>query len=361
MPHLIDAYDYNSEFHRAPYYTLCFNALPSSLRFETPLSASKETMESVMASFDSQTFALKQVLKNWSTEDNKNADSSNDYPIQYLLKSENKELIIWVSLEYNELLVDFLYNAADIALEQEVVALSEKVRAKFGVNKSPVFKVLSRNSSYFYTKDVRTEDLQVNLAEMYNDDFQEINTLIEKALKREKSGLILLHGAPGTGKTSYIKNLISKFPDHNFIFIQNEFIQDLLNPEFISFLLQNRNSILIIEDAEKVVVSRENVSESSVVSTILQLTDGLFSDYLNIKIICTFNTNIDRVDKALLRKGRMIANYEFKPLSTEKVNKLLKSMGYSGYNEDMILADIFNFEEKGFDNSATKKKIGFQK
>jgi ATP-dependent 26S proteasome regulatory subunit len=132
-----------------------------------------------------------------------------------------------------------------------------------------------------------------------------------------------------------------------------------LKPDFISFLLRNRNSILVIEDAEKVITTRENLSENSVVSTILQLTDGLFSDYLNIKIICTFNTSIDRVDKALLRKGRLIATYEFKPLSAEKTNKLLKGLGHDLNNADLTLSDIFNFKEKAFENTGNKKKIGF--
>ncbi len=188
----------------------------------------------------------------------------------------------------------------------------------------------------------------------------EINTIISEAMTRDKAGLILLHGVPGTGKTSYIKNLISRFSSRTFIFIQNEFIKDLLNPNFISFLLKNRNCILIIEDAEKVITTREYVSESSVVSTILQLTDGLFSDYLNIKIICTFNTDIERVDKALLRKGRMIASYEFKPLLKEKTNKLLKTWGYPAADKEMVLADIFNMDKRGFEKSENSKKIGFK-
>ncbi|WP_114781691.1 AAA family ATPase [Botryobacter ruber] len=359
MPNLLEAYDSYSDFHRSSYFIICYDTLPSNLKFETPLKATKEAMEAVMASFNYEDLQLKEVVKNWNTADDKNADSSNDYPDQYLLKSESKKLVIWISLVSNELTVDFLYDVADAALEQEVISMNKMLRAKFGVNKSPTFKVLSHNSRHFYTEDVRTDELQLNLDELYNDDFLEINAIIEEALNREVAGLILLHGAPGTGKTSYIKSLISRFQTKDFIFVQNEFIKDLLNPDFISFLLQNRNSILIIEDAEKVITSRESLSENSVVSTILQLTDGLFSDYLNIKIICTFNTSIARVDKALLRKGRMIANYEFKPLTKEKSNKLLEAMGYQADGKDMALADIFNFEKRGFDTNGGVKKIGF--
>ena len=200
--------------------------------------------------------------------------------------------------------------------------------------------------------------LLIHYPKMYNDDFVEVNRLIEDALPTDKAGLILLHGSPGTGKTSYIKNLITKFNNLSFIFLQNEFINELLNPDFISFLLKNRNAILLIEDAEKVLTTREYSNENSVVSTILQLTDGLFSDYLNIKIICTFNTSIEKIDKALLRKGRMIAYYEFKPLAAEKASELLKSMGLEPTEDEMTLADIFNYRSKEF-RANDAKKIGF--
>ena len=115
---------------------------------------------------------------------------------------------------------------------------------------------------------------------------------------------------------------------------------------------------MVIEDAEKVVVSRDHSSDASVVSTILQLTDGLFSDFLNIKIICTFNTNIERVDKALLRKGRMIAKYNFGTLSPEKTSALAKKLGHDNIAGSLTLADIFGIDKPEFGDTA-KKGIGF--
>jgi len=133
----------------------------------------------------------------------------------------------------------------------------------------------------------------------------------------------------------------------------------IIDPEFISFLLKQRNSILVIEDAEKVIISRENLKEGSVVSTLLQLTDGLFSDYLNIKVICTFNTSKSKIDSALLRKGRMIAMHEFNPLSIEKTNHLLKEIGVENVNKELSIADIYNYEEKRY--SIEESKIGFRR
>ena len=58
------------------------------------------------------------------------------------------------------------------------------------------------------------------------------------------------------------------------------------------------------------------------VSALLNITDGLLSDWLNIQLICSFNSDISKIDSALMRKGRLIAKYEFKELEVEKANAL---------------------------------------
>ena len=340
------------------YYAICYNTLPSKLLLETPLEVTKANMESVLETIRPDSQQLEVVLKHWNTEDNRNADLSKDFPYQYLLKSSSKKLVLRLSLERNELNVSFLYDISDVETETWVVNTNHKLRSTFGLDKAPVFKVLTRAHSEFYTEDVKTNGLVCDVSKMYNDDFVPVSRLVEDALPADKAGLILFHGSPGTGKTSYIKNLITKFDNLSFIFLQNEFVNELLNPDFISFLLKNRNAVLLIEDAEKVLTTREYSNENSVVSTILQLTDGLFSDYLNIKIICTFNTSIEKIDKALLRKGRMIAYYEFKPLVAEKASELLKSMELEPTEDEMTLADIFNYRSQQF-QANDAKKIGF--
>ena len=42
----------------------------------------------------------------------------------------------------------------------------------------------------------------------YNDDFAEVDMRIQACIKENQNGLVLLHGKPGTGKTSYLKNLV---------------------------------------------------------------------------------------------------------------------------------------------------------
>jgi hypothetical protein len=85
---------------------------------------------------------------------------------------------------------------------------------------------------------------------------------------------------------------------------------------------------------------------------------GIYSDFLNIKIICTFNSNINKIDKALLRKGRIGSIYKFNKLSIDKTNKLLEHLNIDYVsNEEMSLADIYNLNDKSYND--IKNKIGF--
>jgi ATP-dependent 26S proteasome regulatory subunit len=132
-------------------------------------------------------------------------------------------------------------------------------------------------------------------------------------------------------------------------------------PNFLPFLLDNKNSILVIEDAEKVVSSRESADTGNGVSNILNMTDGILGDCLNIQVVATLNTAREKLDSALLRKGRLIAEHEFKELPEENVKKIFKRLKVTREKyEPMILTDIYNHTEADIENKEKKqKRMGF--
>ncbi|BDD02779.1 AAA family ATPase [Aureibacter tunicatorum] len=363
MKEILEVFKAYSDYEVSAYYAFLYNILPSHLRTMIPLEANKENMGSVLALLDLEKEGYEILIKNWSTDDSRDSDISEDYAYQVLFQSSTQNTLIWVNLSHDDLSVDFFYDIKDQQAEQWILDANQRLRKTFGEKKLPVFNVLTKSKSNgFHMREVKMDVPSMSISEYYNDDFAQVDQAIHSSMGKKKSGLILLHGDPGTGKTSYIKNLIKTYDKTKFIFVQNEFVSELLNPDFISFLLENKDSVLIIEDAEKVITSRDYASERSIVSTILQLTDGLFSDFLNIKIVCTFNTGIDKIDQALLRKGRMIAFYCFKPLAKEKAQKLISDLGHASeaVEDDMTLANIFNYAEENFESGAQqKRKIGF--
>jgi ATP-dependent 26S proteasome regulatory subunit len=134
----------------------------------------------------------------------------------------------------------------------------------------------------------------------------------------------------------------------------------IVNPDLISILIDNPNSIFVIEDAENIVVDREKDGHSPV-SALLNISDGLLSDCLNIQVICSFNTDISKIDSALMRKGRLIAKYEFKELEIEKAKMLSQKLGFTTIlNSPMTLTAIYNQDEKDFQQTKRLNTIGFK-
>lgn len=196
----------------------------------------------------------------------------------------------------------------------------------------------------------------------YNDDMGAVHKrLVSKLGKNEDKGLVLLHGTPGTGKSTYIRYLIHHLKKR-VIFVPARMAAAMDAPSMMTFLIDYRNSVLVIEDAEDLIRSRETANDSGI-STLLNLTDGVLGESLCIQVICTFNTRLANIDSALLRKGRLIQSYEFGALSLEKTRNLLKQLGEdpTAATMGMTLADIYHLHET---NQLSKKlnpsAIGFR-
>ena len=211
-----------------------------------------------------------------------------------------------------------------------------------------------------HTEQVEILPPSIDLELHYNDDFPAVHERLVNLLAQPKSkGLILLHGEPGTGKTTYIKYL-SSLVRKDMLILPPYMTNYLTSPEIIPFLLENKESVLIIEDAERILQSREAGGDTNSVSNILNLTDGLLADCMHIQVIATFNASKHLLDKALLRKGRLMVDYAFSKLAPAKANALLAHLG-TDYRTDqaMTLADIFNLEEQTISGERTEVRVGF--
>lgn len=163
--------------------------------------------------------------------------------------------------------------------------------------------------------------------------------------------------------TNYIRKLISELAeDKTIIYVPSYFMWDIANPEMISFISRFRNSILLLEDAECILTSSQD-ERSQAVANILNISDGLLNDHMDMQIVATFNVERKVIDEALLRKGRLMVDYKFKKLTAIQSTRLSKHIGLNKeYNEPKTLAEIYE-EKIGkqlIDSDVNTKKMGFQ-
>ena len=199
------------------------------------------------------------------------------------------------------------------------------------------------------TEELEFERFNISLKENYNDDlpYERIVELINSDDKE----LILFDGKPGTGKTSLIKHLMG-LSDKQFLYIDSNLLETMDSSKFISFLVDYRNSIVVLEDCEKILSNREE--GNPFMGTLLNLTDGIIGETVKAKFICSFNCPEHKIDQALLRKGRLSLKYTFNELSLEKTKALMPEA-----TKPLTLAEIYHKDTDNGGEVKKRKKIGF--
>ncbi len=207
-------------------------------------------------------------------------------------------------------------------------------------------------------RDIWKKDYEIKDFDLfYGNGFTENYHMLKEKIKSSSKGMVIFQGEPGTGKTYLIRNLMCDIDDDKeVIYIPPSVISYLSSPEFTPFILsfceeakeKNKNVLLVIEDAEALVQNRTETSynNSTIVSTILNITDGILNDFYNIQILVTFNAPEKHIDKAILREGRLMANFEFGPIYGENIQKICDYLNieniYTKNKNGVTLSEIFS-------------------
>lgn len=348
--YLIYETSYGSEVPINQVYVHLFNQLPSITKLN------KKFKPEINKFLLRNGFELECEIKTFS----KRTEKENTE--HFLVNKEKKLIILSKTYTYDE-------NDKHCELLFHYATKNGKFEEQFDIEEIKKFQLPDKKRGIGLIKSemghLDIEEYELNIPDIdielnYGVDFVKVHeTIVKRLNKNNDKGIILFHGDPGTGKTSYIKYLTKLIEDKEILFIPPSIAESLSEPSIIPFLMEHKNSILIIEDAEKVISDRELNGSSAGVSNILNLTDGILGDCLNIQIVATFNMKREKIDSALLRKGRLIAEHKFGPLSVDNVNKLLKHLGKENtVDKPMPLSDIYNIDEEVF-KVENKQNIGF--
>jgi ATP-dependent 26S proteasome regulatory subunit len=174
------------------------------------------------------------------------------------------------------------------------------------------------------------------------------------------SNILLLIGPPGTGKTTFIRGLLSHTNSSAYVTYDPTILEkDHMFAEFIG----SDSSIMVLEDSDNFLKPRND--GNTMMAKFLNLGDGLVTTKGKKLIFSTNLPSIRDIDEALTRPGRCFGILDFSGLSHDEAVALHKKLeletelhAKSG-DERYTLAEIFNNEILVEKKTQIKRNVGF--
>jgi hypothetical protein len=181
----------------------------------------------------------------------------------------------------------------------------------------------------------------------------------------DQPGISILRGETGTGKTSFIRHaMCSLAATHRFYFVPVDNFHLLSSGSLTEFWnVEQRDhpaaaKVLVLEDAETLLADREHNARNPV-SNLLNLTDGLMTQYIRLHLIATLNCKQEELDKALLRPGRLRFFKEFGRIPYNRAARIAEEHGLKlPAKSDFTLAEVFASERFASDTAGVVKAQG---
>jgi len=283
-----------------------------------------------------------------------------EYNVELHGDAENEMYKLYTYTTDNTLLREFI---DDITKQhKDFVNFNDRDPCKFTITKNGWTRYNVRNLKTFDNLVMNKNDKDSILKDIEHF-FNNEEWYIEKGIPWTRG--YLLHGIPGTGKSSMIKAISNKFRLDMYCMNLSSISSDMDIINYFNELPER--CLLVLEDIDcmtSAVIERTITPDESTtfggitLSGLLNELDGITNAHG--RIMCMTTNHVDKIDKALIRPGRIDMRIEFTRCSVEVICLFFKFMfddeltnyGFimDGLKDDVVtpatLSNIFTYPKR---------------
>lgn len=153
------------------------------------------------------------------------------------------------------------------------------------------------------------------LTHTYPELYPDIDiSVLDREFQRSNDSILILYGAPGVGKTTFIKYMLDGGSYSNALYVKD--VNVMKSGDFWCKLTGARFGVMILDDLDFALSPRKANEDSTLVTNLLSYSDGIFNQ--NAKVVITTNQPVHQIDTALLRPGRCFDFLTLQPLTQEQ-------------------------------------------